>query len=56
MNKFEKITEQPSKYRHLDKMSIGEILININEEDKTVAQAVEKTIVSPQRTTTAPPA
>jgi len=49
MNKFEKITEQPSKYRHLDKMSIGEILININEEDKTVAQAVEKTIPQVKR-------
>ena len=49
MNKFEKITEQPSKYRHLDKMSIGEILVNINEEDKTVAQAVEKTIPQVKR-------
>ncbi|TAL42144.1 MAG: N-acetylmuramic acid 6-phosphate etherase, partial [Chitinophagaceae bacterium] len=30
---FEKITEQPSKYRHLDKMTIAEILNGINEED-----------------------
>ncbi|MGE5521628.1 MAG: N-acetylmuramic acid 6-phosphate etherase [Candidatus Dadabacteria bacterium] len=44
LNKFEKITELPSKYRHLDKMSIGEILVNINKEDKTVAGAVEKAI------------
>jgi N-acetylmuramic acid 6-phosphate etherase len=43
-NNFEKITEQASKYRHLDKMSVGEILININEEDKSVAFAVEKAI------------
>ncbi|MFL5773013.1 MAG: N-acetylmuramic acid 6-phosphate etherase [Flavisolibacter sp.] len=41
---FTKITEQPSKYRHLENMSIGEILTNINREDKTVATAVEKTI------------
>jgi N-acetylmuramic acid 6-phosphate etherase len=43
-NHFEKITEQPSKHRHLDKMSIGEILTNINNEDKTVPGAVEKAI------------
>ncbi len=43
-NDFIKITEQPSQYRHLDKMSIGEILININKEDKTVPGAVEKAI------------
>lgn len=41
---FTKITEQPSKYRHLEKMSIEEILININDEDKTVPLAVEKAI------------
>jgi N-acetylmuramic acid 6-phosphate etherase len=41
---FEKITEQASRYRHLDKMSVEEILININKEDKTVAFAVEKAI------------
>ncbi|MBA2744895.1 MAG: N-acetylmuramic acid 6-phosphate etherase [Flavisolibacter sp.] len=42
MNKFEKITEQPSKYRHLEKMTISEILSNINKEDKTVPDAVER--------------
>src|SRR3954469_8952193 len=41
---FTKITEQSSRYRHLENMSIGEILTNINREDKTVATAVEKTI------------
>jgi N-acetylmuramic acid 6-phosphate etherase len=41
---FEKITEQPGRYRHLDKMSIGEILTNINNEDKTVPFAIEKAI------------
>ena len=44
MNDFIKITEQTSLYRHLDKMSIGEILVNINKEDKTVPDAVEGAI------------
>ena len=44
MNKFEKITEQPSKYRHLESMNISEILSNINHEDKTVPHAVERAI------------
>ncbi|MDE3126111.1 MAG: N-acetylmuramic acid 6-phosphate etherase [Bacteroidota bacterium] len=39
-----KITEQPSPYRHLEKMSIAELLQHINEEDKTVPLAVEKAI------------
>ena len=41
---FEKITEQAGNYRHLDKMTVEEILININIEDKTVPYAVEKSI------------
>jgi N-acetylmuramic acid 6-phosphate etherase len=41
---FEKITEQPSPYRHLEKMSIAELLSNISDEDKTVPQAVAKAI------------
>jgi len=41
---FEKITEQPSRYRHLEKMTVEELLININKEDKTVPYAVEKAI------------
>ncbi|HMC86384.1 MAG TPA: N-acetylmuramic acid 6-phosphate etherase [Chitinophagaceae bacterium] len=41
---FEKFTEQPGKYRNLDKMSVQEILQHINEEDKTVPLAVEKAI------------
>lgn len=44
MNTFEKITEQSSKYRHLEKMSLSELLTNINNEDKTVPHAVEKAI------------
>jgi N-acetylmuramic acid 6-phosphate etherase len=39
---FTKTTEQSSKYEHLEKMSINELLTNINNEDKTVPFAVEK--------------
>lgn len=41
---FEKITEQPSKYRHLEKMTINELLTFINQEDQTVPAAVKKAI------------
>lgn len=44
MESFIKITEQPSRYRHLEKMSVAEILENINNEDKTVAAAIEKVL------------
>lgn len=41
---FTKTTEQDSNYNHLEKMSVSELLININNEDKTVPFAVEKAI------------
>lgn len=41
---FIKTTEQDSKYNHLEKMNVSELLININNEDKTVPLAVEKAI------------
>ncbi|MDG2431796.1 N-acetylmuramic acid 6-phosphate etherase [Flavobacterium sp.] len=41
---FIKTTEQSSKYEHLEKMSIQELLSNINQEDKTVPLAVEKAL------------
>lgn len=41
---MDKTTEKDSNYDHLEKMSIDELLTNINAEDKTVATAVEKTI------------
>lgn len=44
MAEFIKITEQPSRYRHLEKMSVRELLTGINNEDKTVPLAVEKAI------------
>jgi len=36
-----RITEQPSLYRHLEKMTVEELTANINREDKKVAEAVE---------------
>ena len=39
-----KITESNSNYSDLDKMSIGELLAGINNEDKSVPFAVEKII------------
>ena len=44
MSEFIKVTEQPSTYRHLEKMPIHELLVNINNEDKQVPLAVEKAI------------
>ena len=41
---FIKTTEKDSNYNHLEKMSIKELLTNINIEDKTVPFAVEKAI------------
>jgi N-acetylmuramic acid 6-phosphate etherase len=41
---FEKVTESESQYRHLDKMSIRELLVNINKEDSTVPAAIEKAL------------
>jgi N-acetylmuramic acid 6-phosphate etherase len=41
---FERTTEKDSNYRHLDKMSVTEILTNINKEDRTVPAAIEMVI------------
>ncbi|MEM1328378.1 MAG: N-acetylmuramic acid 6-phosphate etherase [Bacteroidota bacterium] len=41
---MQRTTEQPSHYRHLEKMSVHELLTNINQEDKTVPLAIEKAI------------
>ena len=50
---FIKTTEQDSNYHHLEKMSIAEVLTNINKEDKTVAFAVEKAIPQIEQLTNA---
>lgn len=41
---IERITEKTSHYRHLEKMSVQELLVNINREDKLVPDAIEKVI------------
>ena len=41
---MERITEMASTYRHLEKMSVNELLVNMNREDQTVPNAVEKAI------------
>lgn len=41
---FTKTTEQSSNYNHLEKMRVGELLQNINNEDKTVPLAIEKAL------------
>ncbi len=41
---FTRITEAESEYRHLEKMTVTEILSNMNKEDKTVPSAIEKVI------------
>lgn len=44
-----KITEQPSKYNHLEKKSVEELTTLINNEDKTVAYAIEKALPNIQK-------
>ena len=39
-----KITEQSSRYDHLEQMSVAELLQHINEEDALVAEAVRKAL------------
>lgn len=41
---FTKTTEQSSKYNHLEKMPVAELLQHINNEDQTVPLAVEKAL------------
>ena len=41
---FTKTTEQSSHYEHLEKMSVADLLANINNEDKTVPLSVEEAL------------
>ena len=41
---FEKITEKSSLYHNLEEMSIGELLSNMNREDRKVPEAVGEAI------------
>jgi N-acetylmuramic acid 6-phosphate etherase len=40
------VTESSSHYQDLEKMSVRELLVNMNNEDKTVPHAIEKVIPS----------
>ena len=50
---MEKITEQPSNHRHLEKMTVAELLQNINREDRAVPLAIEKAIPAIEKLVTA---
>lgn len=50
---FVKVTEQSSNHHHLEKMSVGEIIKNINEEDFGVAPAVQKALPQIEKLITA---
>jgi N-acetylmuramic acid 6-phosphate etherase len=41
---MEKLTEKTSHYRHLEQMTVSELLTNINHEDQTVPQVVAAAI------------
>ncbi|MCB0653935.1 MAG: N-acetylmuramic acid 6-phosphate etherase [Saprospiraceae bacterium] len=41
---MKRITESPSNYRHLEQMSVTDLLTHINTEDKSVPLAVEKSL------------
>jgi N-acetylmuramic acid 6-phosphate etherase len=43
-NDFIKVTESESRYRHLEQMSVLELLEKINQEDQTVPAAVQRAI------------
>ncbi|MDR1865997.1 MAG: N-acetylmuramic acid 6-phosphate etherase [Bacteroidales bacterium] len=43
---MERITEQPSKYNHLEKMTVDELIACINREDQSVALAIRKELPS----------
>ena len=47
------VTEAQSRYNHLEKLSAGELLKHINEEDKTVPFAVEKALPAIEKLVTA---
>lgn len=44
MDKLVKVTEQPSHYRHLEKMPVKELLAHMNDEDQAVPAAVQRSL------------
>lgn len=53
MTDFVRTTEQPSAYRHLERMPLNELLSNINKEDHTVADSVEAALPQIEKLTLA---
>ena len=49
MESFQRVTEQPSRYDHLEQMSVSDILRNINSEDKIVPLSVENALPDTER-------
>ena len=49
MKTSDKITEQPSHFNHLERMTVSELLHHINEEDHRVADAVKDSIPQIER-------
>lgn len=47
---FNKITESESNYKHLEKMSVNQLLTHINNEDQTVAKSVQMIIPEIEKT------
>ncbi|HRH68628.1 MAG TPA: N-acetylmuramic acid 6-phosphate etherase [Flavobacteriales bacterium] len=45
----QKITESPSRYDHLEQMSTAELLRNMNNEDRTVPEAIARVIPDLER-------
>lgn len=50
---MKKITEQPSNHRHLEKMSVQELLNKMNQEDQSVPLAVQQAIPQIEKLVTA---
>ena len=50
---FKRITESESLYKDLDKMSVHDLLVGINNEDQKVALAVKEVIPAIEKLVTA---
>jgi N-acetylmuramic acid 6-phosphate etherase len=53
MADFLRITEEPSRYHDLEKMTVNELLTSMNQEDKTVPDAVGKALPQIEKLVTA---
>ncbi|MCR5077346.1 MAG: N-acetylmuramic acid 6-phosphate etherase [Prevotella sp.] len=53
MMEEKRITEQPSAYRHLERMTVGELIADINRENESVPRAVHRVLPDIERLITA---